>query len=124
VTDWNDVLARDFVLPAGRPLGELVDELVAMLAAADPADRDDIAYPVLAISTGRGVLDGQLARLGDLLSAHIGTGPVYQRSFAAMTLSWVILREAMTRELVSLPHASTVKDGIADTLRLPWRGLG
>jgi hypothetical protein len=99
VTDWSDVLARDFALPAGRPLGELVDELVAMLAAADPAVRDDIAYPVLAVSTGRGVLDGQLARLGDLLSAHIGAGPVYQRSFAAMTLSWVILRDAMTHEL-------------------------
>jgi hypothetical protein len=99
VTDWSDVLARDFALPAGRPLGELVDKLVAMLAAADPAVRDDIAYPVLAISTGRGVLDGQLARFGDLLASHIGTGPVYQRSFAAMTLSWVIVRDAMTHEL-------------------------
>jgi hypothetical protein len=99
VTDWSNVLARDFAVPEGRPSGELVDELVTMLAASDPAVRDDIAYPILAIWTGRGVLDGQLVRLGDLLAAYIASGPIYQRSFAAMTLSWVILRDAATGEL-------------------------
>jgi Protein of unknown function (DUF2785) len=99
VTDWGGVLAHDFAVPAGLPLAELADELVAMLAAADPAIRDDIAYPVLAIWTSRGVLDGQLAGLGDRLAERMGTGPIYQCTFAAMSLSWVILRDATTAEL-------------------------
>jgi hypothetical protein len=99
VTDWGGVLARDYAVPAGRPLGELVGELLSMLAAQDPAVRDDIAYPVLAIWTGRGVLDGQLSSLGDRLAGGFGAGPIYQRSFAAMSLSWVVLRDATTTEL-------------------------
>ncbi|MGN6794668.1 MAG: DUF2785 domain-containing protein [Streptosporangiaceae bacterium] len=99
MTDWREVLARDCAVPADTPLAELTDELVTMLAAPEPAVRDDVAYLVLALWTGRGVLDGQLARLGGLLAGRISAGPIYQRSFAAMSLSWVILRDATTAEL-------------------------
>ena len=99
MTDWGDILARDYAVPADRPLEELTDELVTMLGSADPAVRDEFAYPVLALWTGRGVLDRQLAKLGDLLAERISAGPIYQRSFAAMSLSWVILRDATTAEL-------------------------
>jgi len=99
MTDWRNILASDCAAPADRPLQELTDELVTMLAAPDPAVRDDVAYPVLALWTGRGVLDRQLAKLGDVLADRIGAGPIYQRSFAAMSLSWVILRDATTAEL-------------------------
>jgi hypothetical protein len=99
MTDWREILAGEFAVPADLAVTELVDELVAMLGSPDPSVRDDTAYPVLAIWTGRGVIDGQLARLGDMLAGRIGAGPIYQRTFAAMSLSWVILRDATTAEL-------------------------
>ncbi len=99
VTDWGEVLARDFLVPARRPVGELAAELCVMLGSPDPRVRDDTAYPVLAVWTGRGVLDGHLAELGDQLIAQIQDGPIYRRTFAAISLSWVVLRDARTGEL-------------------------
>lgn len=99
VTEWGEVLAQDFRVPAGQPLRELAGELCVMLGSPDPAVRDDTAYPVLAVWTGRGVLDGHLAELGDRLIAQIQDGPIYQRTFAAISLSWVVLRDARTGEL-------------------------
>lgn|SRR5262245_23703496 len=116
MTDWGDILARDYAVPADRPLEELTDELVTMLGSADPAVRDDVAYPVLALWTGRGVLDGQLAKLGDLLAERISAGPIYQRSFAAMSLSWVILRDATTAELTDICGQMARTTGWA----MPW----
>ena len=98
-TDWAAVLAGDFAVPAGRPLTELVDELCAMLAARDPVVRDDTAYPVLAMWTARGVLDGHLAVLGDRLAARLADGEFQARTFATMILGWVVLRDARTGEL-------------------------
>jgi len=98
-TDWAAVLAGDFAVPAGRPLTELVDELCAMLAARDPVVRDDTAYPVLAMWTARGVLDGHLAALGDRLAARLADGEIQARTFATMILGWVVLRDARTGEL-------------------------
>jgi hypothetical protein len=70
-----------------------------MLESPDPKVRDDTAYPVLAVWTGRGVLDGHLASVGDELVARLAIGPIYQRTFAAISLSWVVLRDAGTAEL-------------------------
>jgi hypothetical protein len=74
-------------------------ELCVMLGSPDPQVRDDTAYPVLAVWTGRGVLDGLLAQVGGQLAAQLSGGPVYQRTFAAISLSWVVLRDAVTGEL-------------------------
>lgn len=99
VTDWDEVLTRDFLVPADRPVTELADELCVMLGSPDPRIRDDTAYPVLAMWTARGVLDGHLADLGDRLTSQLPDRPIYQRSFAVMILSWVVLRDARTGEL-------------------------
>lgn len=99
MTDWDEILAHDFAVPATRPVAELAADLCAMLGSPDPHVRDDTAYPVLAVWTGRGVLDGHLASLGDHLIGLIEGGPVYQRTFAAISLSWVVLRDARTGEL-------------------------
>jgi len=99
VTDWDKILAEDFAVPPGRAQAELAAELRAMLASPDPHIRDDTAYPVLAIWSGRGVFDGHLANLGDSLTAQFQDGPIYQRTFAAISLSWVVLRDARTGEL-------------------------
>lgn len=99
MTDWDEILAHDFAVPADRPAAELAAELCAMIGSPDPKVRDDTAYPVLAVWTGRGVLDGHLASLGDRLIAKVKDGPIYQRTFAAISLSWVVLRDARTDEL-------------------------
>jgi hypothetical protein len=99
VTEWDEVLAHDFAVPPGRSATELAGELCAMLGSPDPQVRDDTAYPVLAVWTGRSLLDGHLASLGDRLIEQFQDGPIYQRTFAAISLSWVVLRDARTGEL-------------------------
>jgi hypothetical protein len=101
VTDWTAVQTDDFAVPADRPLAELVDELCAMLAAAAPQVRDDTAYPILALWTARGVLDGRLAALGDRMVERLRHEEIQARTFAAMILGWVVLRDARTRELAA-----------------------
>jgi len=44
--------------------------------------------------------------------------------FADRGVTWYDPANGAMGPAVLLPHASSVKDGIADTLRLPWRGLG
>lgn len=99
VTDWDEILAHDFAVPPFPPMADLITELCAMLGSPDPKVRDDTAYLVLAVWTGRGLLDGQLVGLGDQLVAQLQDGPIYQRTFAAIGLSWVVLRDARTDEL-------------------------
>lgn len=72
MTDWTAVRHADFAVPDDRPLPGLLDELCVMLASPDPTVRDDTAYPVLALWTARGVLDGHLAELGDRMAERLG----------------------------------------------------
>lgn len=99
MTDWEEIQARDFLVPGDRPLPDLVEELCSMLGSPDPQVRDDTAFTVLATWTARGVLDGRLALLGDQLAGRMHGGEIYERTFAALTLSWVVLRDAQTSEL-------------------------
>jgi hypothetical protein len=98
-TDWTDVLAGDFAVPPGESLPVLVDDLCTMLAAPDPQVRDDTAYPILAMWTARGVLDGQLAALGNRMADRLGDREIQARTFATMIMAWVVLRDARTGEL-------------------------
>jgi hypothetical protein len=99
--DWTAVHAADFAVPAGRSAAELLDELCTMLASPDPRVRDDTAYPILALWTARGVLDGHLAALGDRMAAALGHDEIQARTFAAIILGWVVLRDARTGELAA-----------------------
>jgi len=101
VTDWAAVQADDFAVPEDRPLAELVDELCAMLAARAPDVRDGTAYPILALWTARGVLDGRLAELGDRMAERLRHEEIQARTFAPMILAWVVLRDARTQELAA-----------------------
>lgn len=101
MTDWDDIVANDFPVPSDRPVRELADELCAMLGSPDPAIRDDTAFPVLAYWVSRGALDGHLGEVGDQLVAGFSDGPIYQRTFAALSLTWFVLRDAQTAELDS-----------------------
>jgi hypothetical protein len=101
VTDWAAVQADDFAVPADRSMADLVDELSAMLADPDPWVRDDTAYPILALWTARGVLDGRLAALGDRMAERLRHDEIQARTFAAMILAWVVLRDARTGELAA-----------------------
>ena len=97
--DWEAVQNNDFAVPADRPLAELVDELCALLASPDPRVRDDTAYPVLALWTARGVLDDHLESLGDRMAGRLRHDEIQARTFAAMILGWVVLRDARTGRL-------------------------
>jgi len=99
MTDWATVLSTDYAVPADRPLTDLMDELCEMLASPDPVVRDDTAFTVLAYWTARGRLDGHLATLGDRMAARLVDGEIQARTFAAMILGWVVLRDARTGEL-------------------------
>jgi hypothetical protein len=99
MTDWTTVQANAFAPPERRPLAELVDELCAMLASPDPQVRDDTAYPILALWTARGVLDGHLTELGQRMAERLSHEEIQARTFAAMILAWVVLRDAHTGEL-------------------------
>jgi hypothetical protein len=101
VTDWAAVLSNDFAVPERRSLPDLADELCAMLASPAPQVRDDTAYPILAIWTARGVLDGHLSRLGDRMAGRLGDDEIQARTFAVMILAWVVLRDARTGELAA-----------------------
>lgn len=101
MTNWGEILEKDFLVPAGRPVTELAAELYAMLGSPDPKVRDDTAFPVLAYWVSRGVFDGRLAGVGDELVARFSEGPIYQRTFAAISLTWVVMRDAKTSELGS-----------------------
>lgn len=73
MTDWALVRDGGFAVPAGRPVDELVAELVGMLRSPDPVVRDRQAYSTLATWIGRGVLsEDQLRALGDELVPRFG----------------------------------------------------
>ncbi|HXS62556.1 MAG TPA: DUF2785 domain-containing protein [Streptosporangiaceae bacterium] len=116
MTNWGEVLENDFAVPPGRPSSELAAELYAMLGSPDPKVRDDTAFPVLAYWVSRGVFDGQLAVVGGELIARISDGPIYQRTFATISLTWVLLRDAKTSEL----NSATVLGWLA-TFSQWWR---
>ena len=99
MTDWAAVRANDFAVPERRPLADLVDELCDMLASPVPQVRDDMAYQILALWTARGALDGRLEALGDRMAARLRHDEIQSRTFAAMILGWVVLRDARTGEL-------------------------
>jgi hypothetical protein len=71
-----------------------------MLGSTDPADRDEIAYPILATWISEGVYDDLLSGLGDGMTAGLtqglgesGTDSVFRRSFSALVLAECVARD-------------------------------
>ena len=97
---WEQVLADDMAVPTDRPLGDLTEELTAMLGDTDPARRDGTAFPTLATWVSRGVYDDLLPGLGDGMAAGLLVGlgssdddQVFRRSFSALVLGVCISRD-------------------------------
>jgi hypothetical protein len=95
VTNWTAVIAADFALPADGTLPEFVDELLTDLCSPDPALRDDQAYPVLATWIEAGLLDQELAPLGERVVGMFSHPELQARTFAALILAGLIHRDSV-----------------------------
>ncbi|MGW6197069.1 DUF2785 domain-containing protein [Kribbella sp. NPDC055110] len=91
MTDWAQVREAGFAVPEGRPLGELVAELVGMLRSPDPVVRDREAYSVLATWISRGVLSpDELRALGDEMVPRFTDPEIQARTFAPLILDVIV----------------------------------
>lgn len=91
MTDWALVREGGFAVPEGRPVDELVAELVGMLRSPDPVVRDRQAYSTLATWIGRGVLSAdQLRALGDELVRRFGDPEIQARTFVPLVLESIV----------------------------------
>lgn len=91
MTDWAQVREAGFAVPEGRPLTELVAELVGMLRSPDPVVRDRQAYSTLATWIGRGVLSAdELRELGDQMVPRFGDAELQARTFAPLILDSIV----------------------------------
>jgi hypothetical protein len=91
MTDWAQVREAGFAVPEGRPLGELVAELAAMLRSPDPVVRDRQAYSTLATWIQRGVLsERELRELGDEMVPRFGDAELQARTFAPLILDAIV----------------------------------
>jgi Protein of unknown function (DUF2785) len=92
VTDWQQIADAGFGVPAGADIDALSAELSEALADPDPRLRDGTAYAVLRTWIEGGVLDDQLASLGDQMAARFSDPRIQARTFAALVLCWIIER--------------------------------
>ncbi|WP_433014439.1 DUF2785 domain-containing protein [Kribbella sp. CA-294648] len=91
MTDWAQVRADGFAVPADRPLDELVDELSLMLRSPDPQVRDGQAYSTLATWIGNGALSAeQLRALGDEMVTRFADPEIQARTFAPLILDSIV----------------------------------
>lgn len=97
---WQHVTAAEMEVPHDRPLADLTAELTTMLGSADPVQRDETAYPILAAWIAAGVYDDLLAGLGDGMCAGLtqglgekGTASVFRRSFSVLVLAECVSRD-------------------------------
>ena len=101
--DWSALRAAEFALPDGADLPAHVEAAFELLASADPDERDELAYPALATWLETGKLDDALPQIGERAAALFGASESHTRSFAALVLTEVVLRDAAVR-LVSQAH--------------------
>nr|WP_296063926.1 DUF2785 domain-containing protein [uncultured Actinoplanes sp.] len=73
-------------------MGVGLDRLVTDLAAADPAVRDEKAYPELVSLIRSGELDDRLVPLGDAMVGRLGHPEIQARTFAPLILAAIVDR--------------------------------
>ena len=97
-TDWSDVVANDFEIPAGHPLPALVRELSELLRSPEPALRDRVAYSTLATWITRGQVPHRLlVELGDEMAVRFADPQGQARTFAPLVLA-VLASENIVEE--------------------------
>lgn len=114
-TDWVAVRDGGFAVPAGRPLEDLTDELVELLADPDPERRDAVALPVLGTWVERGVLDDLLEDLGTRFTARLLDPRVQARTFGVLGLGEVVGRAAVVPDRRIRP--GVMRAWLVETLR-------
>lgn len=102
MTHWTPqveqaVLEQDFAVPEGADLAGLVDDLWVWLGSADPRERDEVAYSVLATWIERGLLDDRLRALGERAAGDLSAPEIQRRTFATLILAEVVGRAAEVR---------------------------
>ncbi|AQZ65119.1 unnamed protein product [[Actinomadura] parvosata subsp. kistnae] len=117
MVDWDAVIKDDFAVPKG--LTAAVDELAAMLTAADPMIRDGRAYEVLITWIRRGVLDDRLTALGGTMVARLSHAEVQARTFAPLILAAAVDRDAAA-DRHPLRYRPAITDAIASRLHLAF----
>ncbi|MGW0607199.1 DUF2785 domain-containing protein [Streptomyces sp. NPDC002640] len=101
LVDWPSLAADGFRRPAGVPASRLAVEVSVMLASPDPVIRDDRAYTAAARWIREGHLDEVLEELGDSAADRFAHAEVQARTFAPLTLSLVLSREAVVPGLLT-----------------------
>jgi hypothetical protein len=101
VTDWQKIANAGFGPPRGADVDDLAAELSEALADPDPRVLDGSAYAVMRTWIKHGVLDDQLAGLGDQMAARLRDPHIQARTFAALVLCWIIERGGFERAWVS-----------------------
>lgn len=99
---WEQIKAAG-ASPPGTDLAGLVTRLEGMLGVPDAHVRDELAFEILGGWVMAGTCDGDLAGIGDRMTAALATGlgeactdTVFGRSFAALVLGLVIERDNTT----------------------------
>jgi hypothetical protein len=72
------------------------DDLLTMLRPADPAVRDEVAYPAMVHRIGSGAEDDDLIALGDAMARRLQDPEVQVRTFAALILAEAVERDMAT----------------------------
>ncbi|WP_433218090.1 DUF2785 domain-containing protein [Microtetraspora malaysiensis] len=91
--DWQNIWDGDCAVPAGRDLGELVDQLAGALGDPDPEIRDGYPYVVLRAWIERDVIGPDLrARLGAVMAARFDDPEIQARTFAPLVLDMIVGR--------------------------------
>lgn len=92
--DWRALSDADWAVPADIEVPRLVDVLIEMLASPNPLVRDEFGYTGVSVWGRRGVLDRELARLGDAMAERLTEHPQVQaRTFAALVFGVVLGRD-------------------------------
>lgn len=97
---WTRILDNDFAVPQGvRPV-DLLDDLLDGLAAADPAVRDGLVYPVFATWVERGHFDDSAELVGERICTQLAHPQIQARTFAALIIAELVSRDT-ARPIVS-----------------------
>lgn len=95
VIDWEALRDADCMVPAA-PLSDLLAALEDLLTSSDPGVRDGLAYTILWTWLTRGVLDGEIAGLGDRMVAKLTHPEIQARTFAVLILAVVVGKAGAT----------------------------
>jgi hypothetical protein len=72
------------------------DDLLTMLRSANPAVRDEVAFPAMVHRIGSGAEDDDLIALGDEMARRLKDPEVQVRTFAALILAEAVERDMAT----------------------------